>query len=166
MLSASHLDETGVSSIKRTFAKRLAPREQWASLVEPLQNVLQIALGAGVEPTARIALTCVMVACDVRKPFFRKRWTLTPFQTFLKPFELDDKVLELMEEIESTLHLIFEVSRTDHTAASLTVNQRRLLPALMHQVNECILFIHEYSSQSYREWGLVVCTARVSLTHE
>jgi len=68
----------------------------------------------------------------------------------VKPFELDDKVLKLMDEVEATLRLVVEVD-TESGAHVLTKNQRIMLPALMHQINECILFVHEYSRQSYRK---------------
>ena len=68
----------------------------------------------------------------------------------MKPFDLDEKVLKLMDEVEATLYLVLEVD-TESGAHALTKNQRILLPDLMHQINECILFCHEYSSQSYRK---------------
>ena len=55
-----------------------------------------------------------------------------------------------MDDIEGTLRLVFEVDTSDEEKI-LTDSQRKLLPKLMHQANECMLFIQEYTSQSYCE---------------
>ena len=77
---------------------------------------------------AKIALSCAKVACDVR-------------------FELDEKILKLMSEVEATLRLILEVKSEEGN--DLTTVQRLSLSDLMRQANECILFARNYSNQSY-----------------
>ena len=69
------------------------------------------------------------------------------FQIFVKPFELDEKILKLMSEVEAALRLILEVKSEE--ANDLTTVQRSSLSDLMRQANECILFARNYSDQSY-----------------
>jgi len=64
-----------------------------------------------------------------------------------------------MDEIDASLFLVLEVD-SESGAHVLTKNQRKILPDLMHQINECILFVHEYSSQSYCK--SLVCYDEVS----
>jgi len=65
----------------------------------------------------------------------------------VKPFELDEKILKLMSEVEATLRLILEVKSEEGN--DLTTVQRLSLSDLMRQANECILFARNYSNQSY-----------------
>jgi len=65
----------------------------------------------------------------------------------VKPFELDEKILKLMSEVEAALRLILEVKSEE--ANDLTTVQRSSLSDLMRQANECILFARNYSDQSY-----------------
>ena len=66
----------------------------------------------------------------------------------MKPFEIDEKVLKLMSDVEAALRLVLEVDTEE--AKDLTPVQKSLLGDLMRQANECILFMKEYSKQSYR----------------
>lgn len=66
----------------------------------------------------------------------------------MKPFEIDEKVLKLMSDVEAALRLVLEVDTEE--AKDLTPVQKSLLGDLMRQANECILFMNEYSKQSYR----------------
>jgi len=75
------------------------------------------------------------------------RYSHSITQTFLKPFEIDEKVLKLMSDVEAVLRLVLEVDT--EAAKDLTPVQKSLLCDLMRQANECILFMHEYSKQSY-----------------
>lgn len=75
------------------------------------------------------------------------RYSHNIIQTFLKPFEIDEKVLQLMSNVEAVLRLVLEVDTKE--AKDLTPIQRSLLCDLMRQANECILFIREYFKQSY-----------------
>jgi len=59
-----------------------------------------------------------------------------------------------MDDVEGTLRLVLEVD-TGEEAKILTDSQRKLLPKLMHQANECMLFIQEYTNQSYCESQVV-----------
>jgi len=52
-----------------------------------------------------------------------------------------------MSDVEATLRLVLEVDTED--AKDLTPVQKTLLVDLMRQTNECILFMREYSQQSY-----------------
>ena len=70
-------------------------------------------------------------------------------QILVKPLELYGKVLELMDAVAETLCLVLE-SDSELDMGSLTQNQRRILPKLMHQANQCILFAHDFVLQSYR----------------
>jgi len=84
-------------------------------------------------------------------------WVYAPHiilvQTFIKPLELDTKVLKLMDDVEGTLRLVLEAD-TGEEAKVLTDRQRNLLPQLLCQANECMLFVQEYTSQSYCESGV------------
>jgi len=52
-----------------------------------------------------------------------------------------------MSDVEATLRLVLEVDTEE--AKDLTSIQKSLLGDLMRQANECILFMREYSQQSY-----------------
>ena len=52
-----------------------------------------------------------------------------------------------MSDVEAALRLVLEVDTEE--AKDLTSIQKSLLGDLMRQANECILFIREYSQQSY-----------------
>jgi len=54
-----------------------------------------------------------------------------------------------MSDVEATLRLVLEVDTEE--AKDLTSIQKSLLGDLMRQANECILFMREYSQQSYCE---------------
>jgi len=66
----------------------------------------------------------------------------------MKPLELSGKVHELMDLVGATLHLVIE-TEAGLGIESLTANQQRALPKLVHQTNECILFIRDFVNQSY-----------------
>ena len=52
-----------------------------------------------------------------------------------------------MSDVEAALRLVLEVDTEG--AKDLTPVQKSLLGDLMRQANECILFMSEYSKQSY-----------------
>jgi len=52
-----------------------------------------------------------------------------------------------MSDVEAALRLVLEVDTEG--AKDLTTVQKSLLGDLMRQANECILFMSEYSKQSY-----------------
>ena len=52
-----------------------------------------------------------------------------------------------MSDVEAALRLVLEVDTEG--AQDLTPVQKSLLGDLMRQANECILFMSEYSKQSY-----------------
>jgi len=63
-----------------------------------------------------------------------------------------------MSDVEATLRLVVEVNT--EAAEDLTPVQKSLLGDWMHQVNECILFMRDYSNQSYCMLNLLdaLCT--------
>jgi len=66
-----------------------------------------------------------------------------------------------MSDVEATLRLVLEVNAEE--ANDLTPIQRPLLGDLMHQANECILFVRDYSNQSYCTFRFLKCGFWLSL---
>jgi hypothetical protein len=63
---------------------------------------------------------------------------------------LDEKVLELIDAIDSALLLVLEAdTNREDGIQPLTPNQKEVCKSLMRQVGECIAFVRDYARQSY-----------------
>lgn len=66
-------------------------------------------------------------------------------QIFSVPLHTADKVFKLLDYIHATVQLLLDVPRH-----ALTITQQKGCIAMIHQVNECFVFLNTYVRQPYR----------------